>query len=91
MQKSLADLKRALSLGTQVTLIKAPFEHRNLNIPRYVVKTQGNGVYFALNTLSRGQPPQRHRPQRAGPSLPRGSNWSFSIGRAQPVRLVLQT
>lgn len=47
--QTLADLKRALSLGTQVTLIKAPWEHKFLNLPRYVVKTQGNGVEFSPN------------------------------------------
>ncbi|MBP6946298.1 MAG: hypothetical protein KBB46_03345 [Candidatus Pacebacteria bacterium] len=46
---TLADLKRTLQIGTQVTLIKAPWEHRHLNLPRFVVKTQGNGVEFALN------------------------------------------
>lgn len=42
--QTLADLKRALTLGTAVTLIKAPFEHRNLLTQRYVVKVQGNGI-----------------------------------------------
>ena len=49
MQKTLAELKRALAAGTQVTMIKCQYEHRNLNVPRYVVKTQSNGVQFALN------------------------------------------
>jgi len=46
--KTLADLKRDLSIGKQVTLIKADHpNHKMLNIPRYVVKTQGNGVMLS--------------------------------------------
>jgi hypothetical protein len=48
MTKTLADLKRALTLGTQVTMITCQYPHRNLNVPRYVVKTQSNGVEFAV-------------------------------------------
>ena len=46
---TLADLKRALSIGTEVIMTYCSFEHRALNVPRYVVKTQSNGVQFAIN------------------------------------------
>lgn len=48
--KTLADLKRDLKIGDSLTLVEAPTmpEHRFLNVKRYIVKKQGNGVY--LNT-----------------------------------------
>ena len=43
--KTLADLKRALTPGKQITLIESSIpNHRNLNIPRYIVKANTVGV-----------------------------------------------
>ncbi len=44
--KTLAELKRHLSLGTQVTLTAAPImpNHKNLNVPRFVVRVQGVAI-----------------------------------------------
>jgi len=46
--KTLADLKRDLKIGDSITLVESPTrpDHRFLNIKRYVVKKQGNGVYL---------------------------------------------
>jgi hypothetical protein len=46
--KTLADLKRDLVIGSSITLVEAPDmpDHKFLNIKRYVVKKQGNGVYL---------------------------------------------
>jgi len=46
--KTLADLKRDLKIGDSITLVESPLrpDHRFLNIKRYVVKKQGNGVYL---------------------------------------------
>jgi len=47
--KTLSDLKRDLNIGDSITLVEAPTmpEHKWLNIKRYVVKKQGNGVYLS--------------------------------------------
>ena len=48
--KTVADLKRYLVKGAKVTLIWAKdSKHKNLNIERYVVKVQGNGVELSVN------------------------------------------
>lgn len=47
--KTLADLKRALSVGAEVKMTYCTWEHRFLNVPRFVVKTQSNGVQFSTN------------------------------------------
>ena len=46
--KTLSDLKRDLNIGDSITLVESPTmpEHKWLNIKRYVVKKQGNGVYL---------------------------------------------
>jgi hypothetical protein len=46
--KTLADLKRDLNIGDSITLVNAPNlpNHKYLNIQRFVVKKQGNGVYL---------------------------------------------
>jgi len=46
--KTLADLKRDLKIGDSITLVESPLrpDHKFLNIKRYVVKKQGNGVYL---------------------------------------------
>jgi len=46
--KTLADLKRDLKIGDSITLVESPVrpDHKFLNIKRYVVKKQGNGVYL---------------------------------------------
>jgi hypothetical protein len=48
--KTLAQLKRDLSVGTKVTLINSETmpEHKFLNLERYVIKTQGNGITLGL-------------------------------------------
>ena len=49
--KSLAELKRLLTVGAHVTLIKstihAPANHKYLNTPRTVEISQTNGVMFS--------------------------------------------
>ena len=45
--KTLADLKRELNVGDSVTLIESPFYHKWINVKRYVVKKQSNGVYLS--------------------------------------------
>lgn len=49
--KTFADLKRDLQVGDKITLVEAPTmpNHRFLNIPRFVVRKQTNGVYLGLN------------------------------------------
>ena len=47
--KTIADLRRDLSIGTQVTLTYAQFTHKFLNVPRVVIKLQSNGVVLALS------------------------------------------
>lgn len=44
--KTLADLKRALTLGTKITLVAAPDmpSHKFLNVPRFVIKVQSKCV-----------------------------------------------
>lgn len=46
--KTLSDLKRDLQIGDSLTLVEAPTmpDHKSLNLKRYVVKKQGNGVYL---------------------------------------------
>lgn len=53
--KTLADLKRDLKVGSTLILIDAPKmpSHKYLNKTRYIVKTQGNGVYLAENPASK--------------------------------------
>lgn len=48
MKKTLAQLKRDLTVGTKITQIVAGegASQRNLNIERVVVKIQGSGVYL---------------------------------------------
>lgn len=50
MSKTLAQLKRDLVIGTKVTLIKSETmpDHRNLNVERFIIKTQGNGITLGL-------------------------------------------
>lgn len=45
---TLSDLKRDLQIGDTLTLVEAPKmpNHKYLNITRYVVRKQGNGVYL---------------------------------------------
>lgn len=47
--KTLAELKRELNIGNSITLIESPTmpNHKWLNVKRYVVKKQGNGVYLS--------------------------------------------
>lgn len=47
--KTLAELKRELNIGDSITLIESPTmpNHKWLNVKRYVVKKQGNGVYLS--------------------------------------------
>jgi hypothetical protein len=47
--KTLAELKRELNIGNTITLIESPTmpNHKWLNVKRYVVKKQGNGVYLS--------------------------------------------
>ena len=57
--QTLADLKRKLSIGTALKLISFKgclnVNSKNLNVVRYVVKTQGNGVYLnADKTQTKG-------------------------------------
>lgn len=49
--KTLADLKRDLKIGDSITLVESPNRPNNswLNIGRYIVKKQGNGVYLSEN------------------------------------------
>lgn len=49
--KTLAELKRELNIGDSITLIEAPTmpTHKWLNVKRFVVKKQGNGVYLSPN------------------------------------------
>ena len=49
--KTLADLKRDLKIGDSITLVESPDRPNNsrLNIRRYIVKKQGNGVYLSEN------------------------------------------
>lgn len=48
--KSVAELKRALRPGVQVTLIRSTLRsgtHKNLNVPRTVEKAQTNSIMFS--------------------------------------------
>ena len=47
--RTLADLKRELNIGDSLTLIEAPAwpNHRYLNVKRYVVKKQSNGIHLS--------------------------------------------
>jgi len=47
--KTLAELKRELNIGNSITLVESPtmVSHKWLNIKRYVIKKQGNGVYLS--------------------------------------------
>jgi hypothetical protein len=48
--KTLADLKRELVVGTGITLVKSCWNSNSkIGKKRYVVKTQGNGVYLSEN------------------------------------------
>jgi len=51
MNKTLADLKRDLQIGDSLTLIEAPTmpNHKYLNLKRYIVRKQGNGVYLNID------------------------------------------
>lgn len=45
--QTFADLKRKLQVGTSIKMIFSKIENsKKLNVVRYVVKTQGNGVYL---------------------------------------------
>lgn len=46
--RPLAELKRNLQIGNSLTLVESPDlpNHRGLNVKRYIVKKQGNGVYL---------------------------------------------
>lgn len=47
MIKTLAQLKRDMQKGTKVTLTACAYAtHKFMNVERYVVKVQGNGVYL---------------------------------------------
>ena len=50
-QKTLAELKRDLFVGRKITLISAPDNPKNekLNLTRFIISTQSNGVTLALN------------------------------------------
>jgi hypothetical protein len=47
--KTLTQLKKDLQIGDKIVLVEAPTmpNHRSLNIERYIVKKQGNGVYLS--------------------------------------------
>ena len=47
--KTLTQLKKDLQIGDKIALVEAPTmpNHRSLNIERYIVKKQGNGVYLS--------------------------------------------
>jgi hypothetical protein len=45
--KTLADLKRDLKIGDSITLVESPKFPKWLNVARYVIKKQGNGVYLS--------------------------------------------
>lgn len=47
--KTLADLKRDLKIGDSIMLIESPTmpTHKWLNVKRYVIRKQGNGVYLS--------------------------------------------
>lgn len=49
--KTLSDFKRALTVGSSITLIDAPDmpDHRFLGLPRFVVKAQTSGVYLSTD------------------------------------------
>lgn len=55
--KTLAELKRDLTIGDSLTLVEAPNmpTHKYLNVKRYIVKKQGNGFYLNEDkTATRG-------------------------------------
>lgn len=49
--KTFADLKRALTVGRSITLTDAPAmpSHKYINVPRFIIKTQTNGVYLSTD------------------------------------------
>lgn len=55
MNKTLADLKRDLTVGVSLTLTEAPGNagHRYLGVKRYVIKTQTNGISLAADPAAK--------------------------------------
>lgn len=52
--KTLADLKRNLKIGVAMTMTKAEGQNRLIGIKRYIVATQGNGIYLNADKEAKG-------------------------------------
>ena len=53
MIQNLSELKRKLIVGTPIKSIYNRLGNKNVGIQRYVIKTQGNGVYLSENKESK--------------------------------------